>query len=69
MRIASARQARPIASAPHCQPTASISAGTSAPASTPPAGTPVCLMENVSENSRGGAARTRITELAGVVGP
>ena len=46
-----------------------MSIGTNRPASTPPAGTPVCLMENTSAKMDGGAARTRITELAGVVGP
>ncbi len=67
--IARPRQAAPIATAPHCQPNARISTGTRAPASAPPAGTPVCLMEKMRENIAAGAARTRITELAGVVRP
>ena len=68
MPMASARQAPPITIAPHCQPKARISVGTSRPASAPPAGTPVCLMEKMSEKYLRGVC-TRIEELAGVVGP
>jgi len=59
----------PIATAPPRHPNPRISAGTSRPAIAPPAGTPVCLIEKVSETCDGGVARTRISELAGVVGP
>ena len=58
-----------MASAAPCQPSASTSAGTAAPAIAVPSGTPVCLMEKVSASRCGGAARARIIELAGVAGP
>ena len=51
------------------QPNSSANSGTRAPASIPPSGTPVCLIENTSEESRGGVWRARMCELAGVAGP
>ena len=43
--------------------------GTNRPAKAPPAGTPVCLIENTKGIRRGGVVRARIWELDGVVGP
>ena len=51
------------------QPSATASAGSAAPASAAPAGTPVCLIENVSAMREGGAARTSTCDDAGVIGP
>ena len=42
--------------------------GTSAPASMPPAGTPVCLTENTSDMRCAGVVRASRCELAGVIG-
>ena len=54
-------QTAPTASAAHCQPRASTRSGTVAPAMAVPSGTPVCLIEKVSESMPGGAVRARIT--------
>ena len=43
-----------------CQPNASARIGSTAPASAAPAGTPVCLIENVNAIRDGGAVRARI---------
>ena len=40
-----------------------------APASAAPAGTPVCLIENVSAIRDGGAVRASTCDDAGVIGP
>ena len=42
-----------------------ISGGSSSPASMPPIGVPVCLIEKTSGCHGGGACRDRICELAG----
>lgn len=52
-----------------CQPSHSDSPGTSAPASMPPAGTPVCLIENTSAMRCAGVVSASRCELAGVIGP
>ena len=51
------------------QPSSMTNSGTRAPASIPPRGTPVCLIEKTSEDSRAGVWRVRMWELAGVAGP
>ena len=51
------------------QPSTAASAGSAAPASAAPAGTPVCLIENVSASLDGGAVRTSTCDDAGVIGP
>ena len=51
------------------QPNSMTNKGTRAPASIPPSGTPVCLMENTSEENRAGVCRARMWELPGVAGP
>ena len=51
------------------QPNDSASAGSVAPASAAPAGTPVCLIENVSAIRSGGAVRASTCDDAGVIGP
>ena len=43
--------------------------GINSPANAPPRGTPVCLMENINENLFFGVVLTKISELAGVIGP
>lgn len=50
-------------------PAATAIDGTSAPAGTPPSGTPVCFSEKISATRCGGAVRTSRCELAGVTGP
>jgi hypothetical protein len=57
-----------VTSAP-CQPAASITLGTRAPASIPPSGTPVCLSENTSDMRCAGVVSASSQELAGVIGP
>ena len=57
------------ASSVPCQPSHSDSPGTSAPASMPPAGTPVCLIENTSDMRCAGVVSANRCELAGVIGP
>ena len=51
------------------QPSSTTKNGTSAPASAPPSGTPVCLIEKTSAERCGGVWRARMCELAGVAGP
>ena len=68
MAMAQARHSTPIATALERQPTARMRPGTSAPASMPPSGTPVCFTAKISEKYCGGV-RTRMAELAGVAGP
>src|SRR5581483_6239468 len=51
------------------QPSAPASVGSSAPAIAAPAGTPVCLIENVSAMRDGGVVRASTCEEAGVMGP
>ena len=66
---ASAMQAAPTASAAPFQPNATTMGGTSAPASAPPAGTPVCLIEKTIGIHLAGVTRASTCELAGVGGP
>ena len=51
------------------QPSSKAIVGSNAPPSAAPAGTPVCLIENVSAMRSGGAVRARIWDEAGVIGP
>ena len=50
-------------------PSRSASPGSAAPASAVPAGTPVCLIENVSAIRSRGVVRIRISDDAAVMGP
>ena len=50
-------------------PTSSATPGITAPASAAPAGTPVCLIENVSAMRAAGVVRIRTADEAGVIGP
>ena len=51
------------------QPICSARMGSTAPASAAPAGTPVCLIENVRAIRDGGAVRASTCDDAGVIGP
>ncbi len=51
------------------QPAKSDKAGRIAPASAAPAGTPVCLIENVSAMRSGGVVRASTSDEAAVIGP
>ncbi len=51
------------------QPTCNARRGSMAPASAAPAGTPVCLIENVNAMRDGGAVRASTCDDAGVIGP
>ena len=51
------------------QPICNARMGSMAPASAAPAGTPVCLIENVNAMRDGSAVRASTCEDAGVIGP
>ena len=54
---------------PVASPAPARAPGSTAPASAAPAGTPVCLIENVSAIRDGGAVRASTCDDAGVIGP
>ncbi|MCZ7563191.1 MAG: hypothetical protein M5U08_04720 [Burkholderiales bacterium] len=66
---AATRQAAARTTSVRCQPIASASGGATAPASAPPIGTPVCLIEKMSAIIGRGVAAARMCELVGVTNP
>ncbi len=59
----------PMITVAACQPSASASVGSTAPATAPPTGTPVWRIDMTRLRIRAGVRSASMTELAGVDGP